>query len=165
MPGGSCAHGWLGGADGRDRWTSFPQPTAFRNQAQPHGLALKSRAATYPEPRARKSSCANSVNAQTRCAMRRVIIHFGLIGAFFFAIALASSPQLHERLHADAAQSQHECVVTLVSSGGCEHMPCAILVRPAPQYPEIARPVAESLSIAPLFLTGRILEHAPPPIS
>ena len=95
--------------------------------------------------------------------MKRALIGVGLISAILFATALSGSPQLHERLHPDANQSQHECAVTLIAHGKCDN----------PVSPPVFEPAIVSISseqifsidfvfVAPLFLSARIFEHAPP---
>jgi hypothetical protein len=91
-------------------------------------------------------------------AMKRAI-SLGLICAFVFGIALASSPVLHNRVHADA---QHECAATLIASGNYEHSAApVIIVRPvALEQLEITK--ATPAFVSSLFLNACILEHAPP---
>jgi hypothetical protein len=95
--------------------------------------------------------------------MKRTAIGLGLISAFVFALALSASPQLHERVHADSNQSQHECAVTLIGHGNCDD------AVPAPIVDCGATPIASGQVlpfdlgfVAPLFLSARIFEHAPP---
>jgi hypothetical protein len=95
--------------------------------------------------------------------MKRALVASGSIVALFFAIALSVSPQLHERFHPDAKQSQHECAVTLIAGGNYHH---------AAPAPPVAAPVAvvqfshiPALNpswVPSLFLGACIFEHAPP---
>jgi hypothetical protein len=83
--------------------------------------------------------------------------------AFFWALTLSVSPRLHERIHPDAKQSQHECAVTLVASGNCQHSAAAPLVTapiPAVQFSKI--PMLNPIWVASPFLGASIFEHAPP---
>jgi hypothetical protein len=83
--------------------------------------------------------------------------------AFIWALALSASPQLHARVHPDAAQSEHTCAATFVASGSYNHSAHAPLVS-APV------PVAQFATISALtpqwvespFLSASIFEHAPP---
>jgi hypothetical protein len=90
-----------------------------------------------------------------------------LIAQFLVIAGLAASPHLHQLLHHDADQSGHECVVTVMLSGGSDDVaPPAILV----QAPLPADSLASLLEFSPndvaaLFLTAHIFEHAPPAVA
>jgi hypothetical protein len=47
------------------------------------------------------------------------IITFPLIAAFLYALLVAGSPRLHEKLH--HVSSHHECAATILAAGNCEH--------------------------------------------
>ena len=96
-------------------------------------------------------------------AMKRTVINAGLIGAFTFALALLVSPQLHERIHSDATQSQHECVVTMVASGNFHHAsPPPITIAPAVLNQFSSLPALSPIWVPSPFQRARIFEHAPP---
>ena len=95
--------------------------------------------------------------------MKRIAIHFGLIGAFLFANALSVSPQLHARVHPDANQSNHECAITLVAAGNYHHAtngPLVVVAPPAIQFSNLA--ALDSTWVLSPFLGASIFEHAPP---
>jgi hypothetical protein len=95
--------------------------------------------------------------------MKRGLIRLGLIGAFIFAIAFSVSPQLHERIHPDANQPQHECAVTLIAAGNYDHTVATPVIEPAIALNQFCTPSAiHSIWIAPSFLSACIFEHAPP---
>jgi hypothetical protein len=83
--------------------------------------------------------------------------------AFVWALALSVLPQLHERIHSDANQSNHECAITLIVAGNYHHAAAVPLL-------EAAAPVLQFGEVAALtptwvpspFLGARIFEHAPP---
>src|ERR1700759_1505465 len=81
------------------------------------------------------SAPVNPASPRIGPAARLVLI--GLFNALLFAGALAASPQLHQYFHSGANQPQHECAVTLISSGGYEHTPAPLVIIVAPA----ARPV------------------------
>ena len=90
----------------------------------------------------------------------------GLLAAFFLALALAVAPQLHERIHKDAAASQHECAVTLIASGKYQQSDAPALVsapQPAIQFSKL--PALNPIWVPAPFLSPSIFEHAPPVIS
>ena len=90
----------------------------------------------------------------------RAFIGIGMVIAFLTALTIASSPQLHEKLH--KTSSQHECAATILASGNCEH-----------NAPPQGAPKLENAPNSPAFLPQRlqsviaavpssIQEHAPP---
>jgi len=79
-------------------------------------------------------------------------------------LLLAASPKLHERLHHDAddEHAHHECLATVLHAGGCDD------TTPPPSLtgatiPVFDIPLLDRSRPAPsLYLSFRILEHAPP---
>jgi hypothetical protein len=95
----------------------------------------------------------------------RAIVVGGFIGAFLFALALCAIPQLHERIHASSAAANHECAVTLLTSGTCSHTPIdAIAIAPPPSNPTSPFSNRHFRLVSPT-LEFSLLEHAPPAIS
>ena len=94
----------------------------------------------------------------------RAIAAGGFVAAFLFALVLAVAPQLHELVHQPSGNT-HECVVTLLTTGSCDHAPCnAIAVAPRPPKPASALFHRHFYFVsAPLEFS--LLEHAPPTIS
>lgn len=100
---------------------------------------------------------------ESRGAMKlRAGLGIGVIVAFLTALALASAPQIHERLHPNA---QHECAATIIASGKCEHaappasVPCCADIPVAPALvPRVLAPINPDIR-------SSILEHAPPSAS
>jgi hypothetical protein len=87
-----------------------------------------------------------------------------LIANLLVGVTLTASPKLHELLHRDADDGEHQCVVTVMLSGGSDDSPVpqvfdvGALFASAPDFlPEI-----HSRDVAPLFLTAHVFEHAPP---
>jgi hypothetical protein len=83
--------------------------------------------------------------------------------AFLWTLALSASPQLHARVHPDAAQSEHSCAATFVASGSYNHSAHAPLVSapvPAVQFATI--PALTPQWVESPFLSASIFEHAPP---
>ena len=87
-----------------------------------------------------------------------------LLAGFVLALALAASPELHERIHHDADQQEHQCLATTIG-GGCEDALVA---------PTLAGFVAVLFAVVPedhsraaeaQFLSCCVFEHAPPVIS
>jgi hypothetical protein len=110
-----------------------------------------------------KSVAQRSAEREGRVAMKRIAVHFGLIGAFLFANALSVSPQLHERVHPDANQSNHECAITLIAAGNYHHATADPLIGiPAPAIKFYDLATLDSTWVPSPFLGASIFEHAPP---
>jgi hypothetical protein len=93
----------------------------------------------------------------------RALAAVALSFAFFWALVLSASPQLHEKLHSDANQIDHSCAVTLVASGNYSHSALPPLVPvplPVVQFSKI--PALTPKWIESPFLVASVFEHAPP---
>lgn len=96
----------------------------------------------------------------------RALVTSGLLAAFLFMLALAASPQLHARFHADAGSPNHECAVTLIASGKYEQADASpVFVAPQPAVAFEKIPALAPVWVAAPFLGARIFEHAPPALS
>jgi len=85
---------------------------------------------------------------------------------FAAALALAGSPQLHQRVHSQADHPAHQCAVTLLDVGTC---PISDATPPS-VWPRPAIPLQNLLILTPTwvsaaFLGASIFEHAPPALS
>jgi hypothetical protein len=87
-----------------------------------------------------------------------------LIAHLLVAVALAASPQLHQLFHHDADHSTHECVVTLMISGGSDGSPAPQVLEAGAILPTSFNffPDAHSPDVTALFLGAYVFEHAPP---
>jgi len=94
----------------------------------------------------------------------RAIAVGGFIGVFLFALVLSAAPQLHERIHQPDGGT-HQCAVTLLTAGNCEHTPCDAIAT-APQSPKAASELFHRhFQLVSTRLEFSLLEHAPPAIS
>ena len=105
--------------------------------------------------------------AETRVAMRETVpqrfVGYLLSAAFLWALTLSVSPQLHERIHADASRIDHTCAVTFVSSGACDHSaPPTSISSPLALIPSANISDRLGRCIKSPFLLASIFEHAPP---
>jgi hypothetical protein len=83
--------------------------------------------------------------------------------AFLWALALSVSPQLHQRVHADANRAEHSCAVTAIASGMCDHTACPPLVSaPLPAFQFSKIPGLTPKWVESVFLKAHIFAHAPP---
>jgi hypothetical protein len=93
----------------------------------------------------------------------RAVVAGFVFAAFFWALALGASPQLHQRVHPDANRGDHSCAVTLIVSGTYDHAAAPLLIS-APQlgtgFSEI--PALSSTWVQPLILKAHVFAHAPP---
>jgi hypothetical protein len=94
----------------------------------------------------------------------RATVAAGFMGAFLFALLLSAAPQWHERIHQPSGAT-HQCAVTLLTAGNCEHTPCdAIAIAPQPPKPAPALFHRPFQLVSPR-LDFSLLEHAPPALS
>jgi hypothetical protein len=96
----------------------------------------------------------------------RLFVTAGMFASLFLALVFAVAPQLHDRIHHDAATSQHECAVTLVASGKYQQNDAPVLVStPEPVVQFSKTPALQSVWVPAPFLGACIFEHAPPALS
>ena len=100
-----------------------------------------------------------------KAAALRAIVAAGCIGAVLFAVVLSAIPRLHEAIHATTGAPNHECAVTLLTSGNYQHTP-AVPISVAPSAPPAAfAHVFASFQLVSAHLEFSLLEHAPPAVS
>jgi hypothetical protein len=96
---------------------------------------------------------------------RHSLLAAGFLGAFLFALVLSAAPQLHERIHKASADASHQCAVTLLASGHCQHTPCDAISIATPTPGQGASFSHCSFEIVSPRLDFSLLEHAPPRLS
>jgi len=100
------------------------------------------------------------VRSQNRA---RVFVAGILLAAFSWGLVISDSPQLHQRVHADANRADHNCAVTMIASGSYDHTahtPLVTAPAAAVQFSEIA--TLTPCWVQSPFLGACIFEHAPP---
>ena len=87
-----------------------------------------------------------------------------LIAHLLIVVVLAASPHLHQLFHHDADHGTHECVVTIMISGGSDGSPAPQILEAGAILPTSFNfsPETRFTDVSPLFLSARIFEHAPP---
>ena len=90
----------------------------------------------------------------------RACIGLSVLIGFFAALTLASSPQLHEKLH--KIDSQHACAATIIASGNCEHTASPQLVPKLENAPNSPAFLAKRFQFVVASVPSSIQEHAPP---
>jgi hypothetical protein len=89
----------------------------------------------------------------------RAFIAIGVVIAIFTALAIASLPRLHEKLH--KVDSRHGCAATLIASGNCEHAASPSLV-PTFQAPNSPAFLQQRFQFVVASIPSSVQEHAPP---
>jgi hypothetical protein len=102
--------------------------------------------------------------AGSKAVALRAIVAAGFIGAFLFAAVLSAAPQLHERIHQPDG-AVHQCAVTLLTTGNCDHTPWDTIAPAPPPPAPAAAPFHRSFQLVSARLEFSLLEHAPPAIS
>jgi len=98
-------------------------------------------------------------------AALRAIITAGCVAAILFAVVLSAIPQLHEQIHATTGAPNHECAVTLLTSGNYQHTPTVSIFLAPPSPPATVAHAFTSFQFASARLEFSLLEHAPPAVS
>ena len=86
-----------------------------------------------------------------------------VFAANLLVLAMAASPDLHQWLHGDADESDHQCAVATAVQGQLDRPPVdvAAVASPCSTWIE-SSPTIYVFTIARLFLLVSVLEHAPP---
>ena len=95
----------------------------------------------------------------------RALVAAGCIGAVLFALVLSAIPQLHEQIHGASSTANHECAVTLLTSGNYQHTPTATISVAPPAAPTSFAHALHSFRLVSAHLDFSLLEHAPPAVS
>jgi hypothetical protein len=103
--------------------------------------------------------------ADGKAVALRAILAAGCIGAVLFAVVLSAIPRLHEAIHATTGAPNHECAVTLLTSGNYQHTPSVPISVAPPAPPATFAHVCASFQLVSAHLEFSLLEHAPPAIS
>jgi hypothetical protein len=91
---------------------------------------------------------------------QRVLVAI-LLAHLFAIMALAASPALHEWIHADSHETDHQCAVVLFTGGGAEAAVVIAFVV-ALMVTIVSQAMPRCDRVERLFRVLRILEHAPP---
>jgi len=95
----------------------------------------------------------------------RALTAAACIGSLLLALVLSAIPQLHEELHGVSGAANHECAVTLLTSGNYQHTPIAPISLAPPAPPAPFAHVLVSFQLVSAHLEFSLLEHAPPFVS
>jgi hypothetical protein len=92
------------------------------------------------------------------------IMAAAFVSLFLFTLVLSAIPQLHERIHSSSHAANHECAVTLLSSGNYQHTVSDTIAIAPPPAAAFAH-VAFRFELVSPRLEFSLLEHAPPAVS
>jgi hypothetical protein len=94
--------------------------------------------------------------------MQRVVTAI-LLASYLLVLAMAASPALHQWLHNDADEADHQCAAVTAAHGQIDRpmAEIAVVASPAPSWVK-ARPAIYANKVARVFLVNGVLEHAPP---
>jgi len=93
----------------------------------------------------------------------RAFVTTCVFAAFLWTLALSASPQLHQRVHKDANRVEHNCAVTMITSGNYNHSAhVPVVTAPAPPIQFSKIPALSPCWVQSPFLGACIFEHAPP---
>jgi hypothetical protein len=95
----------------------------------------------------------------------RAIVAGGFIGAVLFALVLSAIPQLHEHIHRASSTANHECAVTLLTSGNYQHTVSDTITLAPPPPPKAFAHISARFQLISARLEFSLLEHAPPALS
>lgn len=95
----------------------------------------------------------------------RAIVAAGCIGAVLLALVLSATPQLHEQIHGTTGAPNHECAVTLLTSGNYQHTVNAAISLVPPMPPTAFIHTFAGFQLVGAHLEFSLLEHAPPALS
>src|SRR2546421_11411900 len=95
----------------------------------------------------------------------RAIVAARCIGAVLFEVILSAIPRLHDQIHNATGAPNHECAVTLLTSGNYQHTPTVPISLAPPAPPATFAHVFASFQLVSAHLEFSLLEHAPPAVS
>jgi hypothetical protein len=89
-----------------------------------------------------------------------------VLAGLLLASFMSASPDLHRRVHHDADDEQHECLVTLMHNGGCgDGAPIVDFVVKGPLEMNVAFSELAVVALDSSLLRGSISERGPPVLS
>jgi hypothetical protein len=91
---------------------------------------------------------------------------FALVGAVaagvLLALALATSPELHQLVHPDGGQPAHSCLATTLQAGAYEAVIVVVVAIQLAAASVTRVPLRDVGKVESFFLSCRLLGHGPP---
>jgi hypothetical protein len=103
--------------------------------------------------------------SENKATALHAVVAAGCIGAVLFALVLSVIPRLHEQIHGASSAANHECAVTLLTSGNYQHTPAAAISVAPPAPPTAFAHFLANFQLVSAHLEFSLLEHAPPAVS
>jgi hypothetical protein len=89
-----------------------------------------------------------------------------LLAGLLLSLVLAVCPEMHELVHHGGDAAEHQCLATLLQTGGCDDTaPQSLLVAAFFGSLSGQQPVNELVWVESVFASGCVFEHAPPAVS
>jgi Na+/H+ antiporter NhaC len=105
------------------------------------------------------------VHKVTMLAIIRAASFSAALAGFMLATFLAASPVLHELAHEKSGDGEHHCLATVLHAGACDAAASEPL-QAVTLFVPLDVPACDRAHVtSSLFLSCRILEHAPPSLS
>jgi hypothetical protein len=95
----------------------------------------------------------------------RTLIAGSCVAAVLLTLVLSAIPRLHEQIHGTTGTPNHECAVTLLTSGNYQHTPNVAISFAPPAPPAAFAHALASFQLVSAHLEFSLLEHAPPAVS
>ena len=95
-------------------------------------------------------------------AHARVVLVGAVVAGFLLALALATSPQLHQLVHPDGGQPFHSCLATTLQAGAYEAVIVVVVATQLAVASVTRAPLRDVGMVESFFLSCRLLEHGPP---
>ena len=97
-------------------------------------------------------------------ALLKILLAAVVMDGFVLALAMDASPELHEKIHHDADDGDHDCLVTQLQHGGFESVLVACLPVLVDQVCHSISWTGEPIRVSSFFLGCSIYEHGPPAV-
>jgi ABC-type sulfate transport system permease component len=92
----------------------------------------------------------------------RVVLVGAVAAGFLLALALATSPQLHQFVHPDSNQPAHSCLATTLQAGAYRAVIVVVVAIQLAAVSVTRVPLRNLGLVESFFLSCRLLEHGPP---
>ncbi len=92
----------------------------------------------------------------------RAAVAGAALAGYMLALALASSPHLHDLFHHDAEQRQHVCLATTLHAGHGDPVAAVVIAAKPAATPQADVAPRDAEIAGSFYLRCRLLKHGPP---